>query len=154
MFRKNYDGVFLRCLEQEDAKKFVAKLHDGPTGGHFSGDTTAHNIIQAGYYWPTLFKDVHAHARKCDTCQRSGGRQAKAAGPLKPVIISEPFEQWGIDIIGEINPNSSLQHKYIPTATDYFTRWVEAIPLRKVIEDAIMDPYYDQFWGSNFPGFL
>ena len=72
-------------------------------------------------------------------CQRSGGRQAKATGPLKPVIISEPFEQWGIDIIEEIDPNSSLQHKYILTATDYFTRWVESILLRKVNEDAVMD---------------
>ena len=48
-----------------------------------------------------------------------------------------------IDIIGEIKPNSSLQHKYILTATDYFTRWVNAIPLRKVNEDAIMDLLQD-----------
>ena len=67
------------------------------------------------------------------------GRLAKAARPLQPVIISKPFEQWGIDIIGEINPNSSLQHKYILTATDYFMRWVEAIPLCKVNEDAVID---------------
>ena len=31
LFRKNYDGVFLRCLEQEDASKVVKELHDGPT---------------------------------------------------------------------------------------------------------------------------
>ena len=129
LFRKNYDGVFLRYLEHEDAKRVVAELHDGPAGGHFSGDTIAHKILRARYYWTTLFKDAHAHVRKCDTFQRSVGRKAKAAGPLKLVIISEPFEQWGIDIIGEINPNSSLQHKYILTATDYFTRWVEAISL-------------------------
>ena len=55
------------------------------------------------------------------------------------MMITEPFEQWGIDIIGEIKPNYSLQHKYILTAIDYFTRWVEAIPLRKVNEDAVMD---------------
>ena len=108
LFRKNYDGVFLRCLEQEDAKKVIIELHDGPAGGHFSEDTTAHKILRAGYYWPTLFKDAHAHVRKCDACQRGVGRQAKAAGPLKPVIISEPFGQWGIYIIGEISPNYSL----------------------------------------------
>ena len=88
LFRKNYDGVFLRCLEREDANKVVAKLHDGPTGGHFSRDTTSHKILRVGYYWLTLFKDAHAHVRKCDTCQRNGGRQAKVVGPLKPVIIS------------------------------------------------------------------
>ena len=50
LFRNNYDGVFLRCLEQEDAKKVIIKLHDGPAGGHFSGDTTAHKILKARYY--------------------------------------------------------------------------------------------------------
>ena len=99
LFRKNYDGLFLRCLEHEYAKKVVVELHDGPVEGHFSGDTIAHKILRAGYYWPTFFRDAHAHVRKCDTCQRCVGRQAKEVGPLKPMIISEPFEQWGIYII-------------------------------------------------------
>ena len=88
LFRKNYDGVLLRFLEKEDAKKVMIDLHDGPAGGHFSGDTTAHKILRAGYYCPTLFKDAHAHVRKCDICQRCGGRQVKAAGPLKPIMIT------------------------------------------------------------------
>ena len=45
----------------------------------------------------------------------------------------------GIDIIRDINPNSSLQHKYILTTTYYFTIWVEAILLQKVNEDAVID---------------
>jgi hypothetical protein len=53
----------------------------------------------------------------------SAGKEKKVAIPLQPMSISRPFEQWGIDIIGDINPNSSKQHKYILTATDYFTRW-------------------------------
>ena len=44
LFRKNYDGVFLRCLEREDANNVVAELHDGPAGGHFSRDKIAHKI--------------------------------------------------------------------------------------------------------------
>ena len=32
LFRKNYDGVLLRCLEKEDAKKVMTDLHDGPAG--------------------------------------------------------------------------------------------------------------------------
>ena len=91
LFRKNYDGVLLRCLEKEDTRKVMIDLHDGPTGGHFFGDTTAHKILRAGYYWPTLFKYAHAHVKKCDIFQRCGGRQIKAVGPLKPVMITELF---------------------------------------------------------------
>ena len=129
----------MRCLEHEDAAKVVKELHDGLIGGNYSGDTTAHKILRVGYYWPTLFKDAHAYVRKCDTCQRSGGILVRVTGPLKLVMVSEPFEQWGINIIGEINPNYSLQHRYILTATDYFTRWVESIPLWKINEDAVID---------------
>nr|ABA95996.1 retrotransposon protein, putative, unclassified [Oryza sativa Japonica Group] len=39
---------------------------------------------------------------------------------------------WGIDMIGMINPPSSKGHKFILVVTDYFTKWVEAIPLKKV----------------------
>ena len=66
LFKKNYDGVFLRYLEREDASKIAKELHDGPARGHYSGDTIAHKILRAGYYWQTLFKYSHAYARKCD----------------------------------------------------------------------------------------
>jgi hypothetical protein len=36
-------------------------MHDGMTGGHFLGDTIAHNVLRDGYYWPTLFKDDHVY---------------------------------------------------------------------------------------------
>jgi len=45
-----------------------------------------------------------------------------------PIKFEAPFQQWGIDFIGEIHPSSSAQHKWILIATDYFTKWMEAIP--------------------------
>eukprot|EP01018_Ginkgo_biloba_P005937 Gb_41744 [translate_table: standard] len=48
----------------------------------------------------------------------------------KPCSQSQwPFSTWGLDLIGKINPSSSDGHKHIITATEYFTKWVEAIPL-------------------------
>eukprot|EP00253_Pinus_taeda_P036018 PITA_36018 len=144
LFRKNYDSVLLRCLQKQEARRVLQELHDGPAGGHFGADTTAHKIIHAGYYWPTLFRDAHEYVRKCQNCQTSSGIQKKSAFPLQPVNIEQPFEQWGLDIIGEITPNSSKQHKYILTATDYFTKWVEAIPLKTTNSKAIIE-FIDQF---------
>ena len=52
--------------------------------------------------------------------------------------VDEPFKQWGIDFIGEIYPPSSGQHKWILMATDYFTKWVEAVPTRQANDNVIM----------------
>ena len=50
-----------------------------------------------------------------------------------------PFKQWGIDIIGEINLNFSILHKYILIALDYFRRSIESLPLCKVNEDTVIE---------------
>ena len=51
---------------------------------------------------------------------------------MNPIIKPWPFRGWGIDLIGQIFPPSSKGHKFILVATDYFTKWVEAIPLKTV----------------------
>lgn len=134
LFWQNYDNVLLRCLEKDDVDHILTKLHDSPAGGHFSGETTTHKVLRVGYYWPTLFRDAHAHARKCQICQVNASREKRHAFPLHPVTVQNPFEEWGLDVVGEINPSSSKLHKHILTTTDYFCKWIEAIPL-KVIND-------------------
>lgn len=42
------------------------------------------------------------------------------------------IQRMGNDLISQIHPPSSKNHKFILVATDYFTKWVEAIPLKKV----------------------
>jgi hypothetical protein len=52
-------------------------------------------------------------------------------------------------VIGEINPNSSQLHKYILTTTDYFTRWMEAIPLKAINENQVIS-FLDSFIITRF----
>lgn len=58
--------------------------------------------------------------------------------PLKPILAKGPFQQWGLDFIGEINPHSSGQHRWILVATGYFTKWTEAVPTRKADHNVVM----------------
>jgi hypothetical protein len=53
--------------------------------------------------------------------------------------VEEPIKQWGLDIICEINHNSSKKHNYILTTTDYFTCWIESIPLVNVNEEVVIN---------------
>jgi hypothetical protein len=58
--------------------------------------------------------------------------------PLKPISVETPFQQWGLDFIGEIHPPSSGQHKWILTTTDYFTKWIEVVPTRQATDVVII----------------
>eukprot|EP00253_Pinus_taeda_P028002 PITA_28002 len=53
-------------------------------------------------------------------------------------VPKRPFQQWGLDFIGEIHPSSSGQHRWILTAIDYFTKWIEAIPCRQANDSVII----------------
>eukprot|EP00253_Pinus_taeda_P034351 PITA_34351 len=67
-----------------------------------------------------------------------GGKRKLQPLPLKPIEVSTPFQQCGLDFIGEIHPASSEQHKWILTATDYFTKWIEAIPTRQATDAVVI----------------
>jgi hypothetical protein len=44
-----------------------------------------------------------------------------------------------MDMIGKINPPSSKGHQYILAITDYFTKWVEAIPMKSVTSKDVVN---------------
>jgi len=58
---------------------------------------------------------------------------------MNTIIKPWPFRGWAIDVISQIYPPSSKGHKFILVATDYFTKWVEAIPLKKVTSANMID---------------
>ena len=113
-------------------------MHKGACGGHLYWKSTSNKILRAGYYWPTLFIDVYHKVRACLECQKFAGKEKLHSLPLKPISIEAPFQQWGLDFIGEIHPPSIGKHKWILTETDYFTNWIEAAPVRNAIDAVII----------------
>jgi len=63
-------------------------------------------VLGVGYYWPSLDKDVKKYVHQCDQCHRMGKPTATSQMPLHSQIVIEPFEQWGMDFVGPINPPS------------------------------------------------
>jgi len=109
-------------------------------GGHFLEKTTAHKILRAGYYWPKIFNDAHRYVRKCEAFQKFSGKlNYQGALPLRPMQIEAPFHQWGVDFIGEITDRSSVGHRWILIATDYFTKWIEAFPTKQATSKVVIN---------------
>jgi ribonuclease HI len=138
LYWKDPAGILLNCLLQDEADKVLQEFHAGECGGHMSWKATANKILRAGFYWPTLFADVHQKVTACHQCQLFEGKRKLLPLPLKPISVEAPFQQWGLDFIGEIHPPSSGQHKWILTATDYFTKWIEAVPSRQATDAVII----------------
>jgi len=72
LFKRGVDGIFRRCIPEEEIESVITHCHSSPVGGHMSKSKIAAKILQAGLYWPTIFRDVHVFVSECDRCQRSG----------------------------------------------------------------------------------
>jgi hypothetical protein len=126
-------------LVESEIEEVIKEFHEGVCGGHKAWRATTYKILRARYYWPKLFSYVNTKVRACDPCQLFVVKHKLPVLPLVPVKTESPFQQWGLDFIGKINPHSIAQHKWILTTIDYFTKWVEAIPTRRATDSVVID---------------
>jgi hypothetical protein len=138
LYWKDPLGVLLRFLDPQEAQRIMFYFHDSLCGGHHFWRTIAYKILRDGYFWPSLFIDVCAKIRACVKCQKFSRKQQLKSFPLNPIVVLGPFQQWGLDFIREIHLTSSGQHRWILTATYYFTKWIEAIPTRNASHRVII----------------
>jgi hypothetical protein len=139
LYWKDPLGFLLRCLTKSETENVINEFHEGVCGGHHTWRETTYKILRTGYYWEKLFTYVNATIRAYNPCQLFLGKQKLPALTLTPVKTEGPFQQWGLDFIGEIHPHSSAQHKWILTATYYFTKCVEAILTRNATDSVVIN---------------
>ena len=125
LFKRSFDGPYLKCLTPEQSQYVLAELHEGICGNHPGGRTLAHRAHTQGYYFPTMKSDAADYTRKCDCCQRLAPILKSPVLDLISISSPWPFAQWGIDIV---KPYLLLRPKrrYYFLATDYFSKWIEA----------------------------
>jgi hypothetical protein len=55
------------------SQMMMKEMHEGSSRRHFAIEITQRKILDVGYWWPTMYRDVHDYYRSCDACQRIGG---------------------------------------------------------------------------------
>nr|GFB04102.1 reverse transcriptase domain-containing protein [Tanacetum cinerariifolium] len=105
-------------MEYYQAPSTISDSIYGPTGGHQGANLTAKKVFDAGFFWPTIYRDAHAMIKSCNTCQRQGKISQRDEMPQNAIQVCEIFDVWGIDFIGPFS--SSQGNKYIFVAVDYF----------------------------------
>jgi hypothetical protein len=132
LYRRPIDGMLLKCLGEEQARVAVREVHDRTCGAHQSTYKMNWLLQRVGFYWPTMTDDCVRYQKGCEACQRFRNIQLAPTYVMNSIVKPWPFRGWGLDFIGEIHPRSSKGHQFIFVATDYFTKWTEAVALRNM----------------------
>ncbi|GJV90873.1 reverse transcriptase domain-containing protein [Tanacetum coccineum] len=69
LFHTCADQIIRRCVFGQEALEILKACHEGPTGGHHSANITARKVFDAGFFWPTIYKDAYELIKSCDACQ-------------------------------------------------------------------------------------
>uniref|UniRef100_H2XXH0 Gypsy retrotransposon integrase-like protein 1 n=1 Tax=Ciona intestinalis TaxID=7719 RepID=H2XXH0_CIOIN len=127
--QKNKDGSIKRRAKvvvgtSEDAKLAFYEVHDPKMHSHM-GLNRSLQAISKNYFWPRMTYDITEWIHTCPVCQN-----AKEADKTKlcQIKVSEPWEILSMEIIGPVNETTE-GYKFIFTATDYYSKWVEAFPI-------------------------
>jgi hypothetical protein len=132
MFYRTLEGLLLNCLGPTEVNWLLHEVHEGACGTHQSSYKMKWLISRSGYYWPTMLEDSLKYYKGCQACQRFRKIQMVPTSVMNPISKLWPFKGWGMDMVDKINPPSSKGHQYILAIMDYFTKWVEAIPMKSV----------------------
>jgi hypothetical protein len=77
-----------------------------------------------------MIADRFRYYKGCEECQKHRDVQLVSAALMHMIIKPWPFRGWGFDFIGKIHPLSYKGHCFVIVATNYFTKWTEAVPLK------------------------
>lgn len=120
-------------MPAENRCAILSVAHDG-VSGHLGVTKTFNRILcHFFFFWPGLKRDVRQYCKTCPVCQVSGKpNQIIPPALLYPIpAVSEPFERVIIDCVGPL-PRSKSGYQYLLTIMCTATRFLEAVPLRKI----------------------
>lgn len=107
----------------------LREFHDIPSSAH-CGIRKTFNKLKNVAFWPEMRKIVTEYVKTCDTCQKINYPNQKPAGKMISTEVSFPFEKIGMDLLGPYPMSKLNRARYILVITDYFTKYIELIPLR------------------------
>ncbi|XP_015086959.1 uncharacterized protein LOC107030068 [Solanum pennellii] len=141
LYRRTPNLGLLRCIEFVEPVKIIEQIHAGVCGTHMNGLTLERKILRAGYFWMTTEHDCCKFVQKCHKYQVHGDLSRVPPHELNAMSSPWLFLAFGMDIIGQIEPDSSNGHIFILVAIDYFKKLVEATSYmsvtKKVVDDFI-----------------
>ena len=87
----------------------------------------------------------------CDRCQRNAPQLKTAAMELQSISVAPKV--WylvGMDLIGPFRP-TAMGYKFVLTMTDYFSKYVEAVPIKDKSAVSVARGIYEVYCRQGAP---
>ncbi|GJY15329.1 reverse transcriptase domain-containing protein [Tanacetum coccineum] len=92
LFKVCVDQVIRGCMHGKEALDILEACHNEPTRGHHGANLTAKKVFDAGFFWPTIYKDVHELVKNYVSCQRQGKFSQRDEMPQNSIQVCEIFD--------------------------------------------------------------
>ena len=90
--------------------------------------------------------------RSCDVCQKTVPKGTVPRVPLQRMpVIDTPFKRVAVDLVGPIYPPSGSECRYILMLVDYATRYPEAVALKKVTAEDVVEALVNMYSRVGVP---
>uniref|UniRef100_UPI0037E813C7 uncharacterized protein n=1 Tax=Semicossyphus pulcher TaxID=241346 RepID=UPI0037E813C7 len=75
---------------------------------------------------------------------------AEGKDPENRIEVTEPWQWLGLDVRGPL-PETLNGHKYMLTVTDYYSKWVEALPMQACLPEHVAEHVVDIIAHFGYP---
>ena len=99
------------------------------------GIRATQRLITAHYVWPKINVDVRRWTHSCSQCQHTKVHRHTVTPTGCFSLPDARFDHVHINIVGPLPPAKGYTH--LLTCVDYFTHWLEAIPLTDMSTETV-----------------
>ena len=138
------DSIFQVVLPSSMRRELFHEFHVARSAGHLGRDKT-YAKLRDRVYWPGMKQDVSDWVKFCKACTSAKTGHGKKRAKLVKMLCSEPLDRISLDFMGPL-PESEFGNKYVMVLTDYFSKWVEAYPMKDLLAASAADILVTEFF--------
>ena len=121
----------------------LTQLHGSAIAGHLGIRKTL-DKVQRCFYWPGQRRDVEDWCRSCSKCIARKLPVRPHHAPMQIETAGKPLQRVSMDILGPL-PETKRQNRYILVIGDYFTKWMEALPMSNMEAQTVARLFVNHF---------